>query len=451
MNLADSTRMLLDRLSAGYFDALTGDEALSLNVSGEDQLYLRLNQTRVRQTTRVLQRRLTLNFQSKGRRVVYSFDLSGDPEQDLATGLSLLARARQEVTVLPEDPFVVPIVNHGTSSRAFSGSMPELGQLLDDLRAAAGDSDFTGLYAGGSQLRAIRNSAGLDHWFSTDSFFLDYSIFTVNAGGENKAVKGLYAGRDWRADQLGRLLSGSLERLTLLSRASHSVEPGNYRVYFAPAAVDAMIKMFSWGAISYGAWRKGDSAFQKLIEGETVLSPLFSLNENFGLGLAPGFNSLGEIAPDCLPLIVGGQLKTLLTSARSAREYGVVANGAEPGGEGMRSPDMLTGTLAEADVLSALGTGLYVENLHYLNWSDLQNARITGMTRYACFWVENSRIVAPIRDLRFDESLYRIFGSELEAVNSEAEIHIHTDTYTQRSLGGGRVPGILLRDFRFTL
>ena len=98
-----------------------------------------------------------------------------------------------------------------------------------------------------------------------------------------------------------------------------------------------------------------------------------------------------------------------------------------------------------------MGTGLYIGNLHYLNWSDPDNAGITGMTRYACFWVEDGEMVAPIRDLRFDDSLYRIFGSELEALTREAETRMNVDTYGRRSLGGGRIPGALVGRFRFTL
>ncbi|MFM2007273.1 MAG: hypothetical protein RLZZ09_2928, partial [Pseudomonadota bacterium] len=56
-----------------------------------------------------------------------------------------------------------------------------------------------------------------------------------------------------------------------------------------------------------------------------------------------------------------------------------------------------------------------------------------------------------IKDLRFDESLYRVFGTELEAVTKTADITMKTDTYLQRSLGGSKVPGVLVRDFRFTL
>ena len=107
--------------------------------------------------------------------------------------------------------------------------------------------------------------------------------------------------------------------------------------------------------------------------------------------------------------------------------------------------------MLEQDILKELGTGLYLSNLHYLNWSDLVSARVTGMTRYACFWVEDGEIVGPIKDLRWDESLYDALGSKLMALSSHAEIDAATGTYYQRSLGGSRTPGALVDGFTFTL
>lgn len=454
MNFAETTHALFDWLAEAAFATLKPGEELNLNLSAEDQRYIRFNDSRVRQATAVAQRHLALTFQSGGRRVVFSFDLTGQPEQDGATLLSLIERARAEVLVLPEDPFLVPLRNNGTSASHHPGHLPEIAGLLERIAGSTAGTDFTGFLASGPQIRATRNSAGQNHWFATASFFLDYSLFTVNGSGENKAAKGLYAGRAWDQGRFEAAIAGSRERLALLKRDSRPVPPGGYRVYFAPAAVDELLGMFSWGAVSYGAWKKGDSALQKLIEGEAEFSPRFNLSENFGLGLSPPFNSLGEAAPEHLPVIEHGRLKNLLISSRSAMEYGVASNAAEPegwAGEGLRSPEIGAGELAEADILRALGTGLYVGNLHYLNWSDPRNARLTGMTRYACFRVENGEIVAPIRDLRFDESLYRIFGSELEALTQDSEVQVAVDTYGRRALGGSRVPGILVRDFRFTL
>jgi predicted Zn-dependent protease len=172
------------------------------------------------------------------------------------------------------------------------------------------------------------------------------------------------------------------------------------------------------------------------------------------LGLTPQFNSLGELPPVEVPIIEKGLLKNLFVSSRSAKEYGLTSNAADPGGwfgERLRSAEVAEGNLAEADVLKFLNTGLYIVNLHYLNWSDFQNARITGMTHYACFWVENGEPVEPIRDLRFDESLYRIFGTELESLTRETHIIPTTAIYHRRALGGCKIPKGLLRAFRFML
>ena len=113
--------------------------------------------------------------------------------------------------------------------------------------------------------------------------------------------------------------------------------------------------------------------------------------------------------------------------------------------------DVAAGALAAVDVLKALGTGLYLSNLHYLNWSDQVSARVTGMTRYACFWVEAGEIRGPINNLRWDESLFDALGPNLLALTSQVEIDPAVETYYQRALGGARTPGALIADFAFTL
>jgi len=117
----------------------------------------------------------------------------------------------------------------------------------------------------------------------------------------------------------------------------------------------------------------------------------------------------------------------------------------------MRSVAMDAGDLPEAEALKALGTGIYVSNFHYLNWSDPATARITGMTRFACLWVENGQIVGPIKDMRWDESLYAMLGSKLEALTKERHLQVETMTYEMRAVGGSLLPGILVDGLSFTL
>lgn len=454
MNFQTIIRAHFERLADAVFSELSDNEELSLHLSAEDQQYIRLNASKVRQATTVRQCHLTVNFQCHSRKLSCSFDLTENPEHDLATLRSFIDRARLETQALPEDPFIVPMQNHGQSNHDHPGQLPLLEDLLACIADATTGTDFTGLYAAGPQIRAVRNSKGLVHWFSTESFFMDYSLFTCNAAGDNKAVKGLYADRVWQPQRFLESIAENKARLSLLQKTSISLTPGEYRVYLAPAAVAELIGMYSWGALGFSAWKNGSCALQALIKGEKCFSEQFNLIENFNLALTPQFNSLGELPPTQLTLIEQGQLRNLLVSSRAAKEYTAVSNAADPTGwfgEYLRSAELLPGKLPERDVLAALNTGLYISNLHYLNWSDVQNARITGMTRYACFWVENGEISAPILDLRFDESLYRIFGSELVAFTRESYLQPSVDTYNQRALGGCKVPGALVGSLRFTL
>ena len=150
-----------------------------------------------------------------------------------------------------------------------------------------------------------------------------------------------------------------------------------------------------------------------------------------------------------VPLFENGKFIQALVSARTQKEFGVPSNGA--GSERLRTPEMGHGSMALSDAFKMLGTGLYLSDLHYLNWSDMNQGRVTGMTRYACLWVENGEPVGPIQDMRFDETLFRCFGSELAEVTREAHIIPETSTYGKRALGGARVPGILVNNFQFTL
>jgi predicted Zn-dependent protease len=102
-------------------------------------------------------------------------------------------------------------------------------------------------------------------------------------------------------------------------------------------------------------------------------------------------------------------------------------------------------------VLAALDTGLYVSNLWYLNYSDRQACRMTGMTRFACFWVEGGRLVAPLGVMRFDDSFLRMFGEGLIALTEHAELIPESGTYQERQLSSITTPGALVEGWRLTL
>lgn len=442
---ASSVRAHFDVVAAHLLSGLDAGEELTINVSAENTLFVRFNGNRVRQNTDVEQLNVSLRLQSDGRTVEKSRTLSGNVGSDMAAMTHLLAHCREEVEHLPADPNQVPVVNNGTSSEEFSGVLLAPEDVVSAVVKTAEGCDLAGLYAGGVSIRGNTNSKGQRHWFATTTFFLDYSIYNGP-----KAAKGCYAGSTWSAAEWAANLERTRTMLALQSLPQQDVKPGSYRTYLAPRAFSDLLGMLNWNALSASAWKQGRSPFKRLAEHEATLSPLLSVEENFSMGLTPRFNSLGEVSAARVPLIDRGTLSNLLVSSRTAKEYGLDANGASAE-ESPRAMDVSAGHLADKDVLAALGTGLYLSNLHYLNWSDPVSARVTGMTRYACFWVEGGEIKGPIKDLRWDESLYTALGEKLMALTSHTEIDPAVDTYFRRSLGGSRTPGALIDGFTFTL
>ena len=444
-SFAISSKEHFNLFCSKFFASLKPGETASLQLSAEQTLFIRLNGGRVRQNTDVEQKQLQIQLQAEGRTVNRGLPLTGNLEHDLSFAHEELAQARADLKHLPADPFQVAMKNNGASEQDFEGHFPAPATLIKELLEPAVGLDFSGLFCGGYVIAANQNSLGQRHWFSTKSFFMDYSLYDGS-----RAAKGIYAGSKWNASTWSTKLHQTREQLDLLTRDFCNVPPGRYRAYLAPAAVSEFVNTISWGGLSYAAFRQGRGALRRLSNNEAQLSPKLSVRENFAMGLRPAFNSIGEVSATQVPLITDGKLTSLLISARSAQEYSVPGNLADLD-ESPRALEIMPGSLKECEILKELGTGLYLSNLHYLNWSDLTSARITGMTRYACFWVENGKIVGPIKDLRFDVSLYDMLGSQLRGITDFQEIQPATSTYESRSLGGEKLPGLLVDDFPFTL
>jgi predicted Zn-dependent protease len=441
-----SLETTFDRLVTALLHELHEDEHLTLRLLGEQSQFVRFNQAKVRQAGCVSDAEVQLTFMQNQRTSSFAFPVTGNWEADWNQGRSALSDLREEVAQLPEDPYLVLPEGNATSRDVHSGVLLPPEAVVDAILPSVADLDFTGFYAAGSLVRGYADSVGQKHWFATESFALDYSLFT-EAG---QAVKSTFAGSQWDQSAYTAKLALARQQLEQLVQPPNVVPRGQYRTYLAPAAVSELLQMFSWGGLSESSLRRGGSALRLLQQGEKCLSTAFHLTENFQRGLVPRFNEWGEVAPMELSLIQAGQLTNTLINSRTAKEYNLTPNGANSR-ETLRSPEIAPGDLPQADILRALDRGLYVSNLHYLNWSDRPTGRVTGMTRYACFWVEKGKIVAPIQNLRFDESLYRCFGENLIALTDFQEFIPEVGTYDHRDLGGNWVPGALVEAFTYTL
>ncbi|OOQ42641.1 Zn-dependent protease [Pseudomonas fluorescens] len=445
MNPSNSQSASFKALVNSLRAALHEPEQFTLSYAAESSAFVRFNHAKVRQAGQVQQASIGLKLINEGRHADLNITLAGDPQVDLRRLTEGLQQLRETLPLLPPDPYLLLNHNGWQSNNVQSHPLPDTEQVVAQITQAAEGLDLVGFYAAGPISRGFASSSGAFGWHQANSFNFDFSLFHENG----QAVKASYAGHDWNSEGFAKRFQQAREQLEFLGRPLRTLAPGQYRAYLAPAALEEIMGMLCWGGFSAQSIASKSSPLQKLYGGDSTFSPLVSLDEKVSGSLSPAFSDEGYPRSD-LGLIVDGKAGAQLVSSRSAAEYGLTANGAS-GGESPSALNMKAGALPDADILKQLGTGLYISNLWYLNFSDQPAARLTGMTRFATFWVENGEIQAPVNTMRFDDSAFSLLGSQLEALTQERELLLSASTYSQRATASALLPGALVNRLTLTL
>jgi predicted Zn-dependent protease len=413
---------------------------------GEESDFVRFNRSAIRQPGTVIQRALSLDLIDGKRHAASHVGLAGDLDIDTARVATLVAGLRDKLQYLPDDPHLLYATEVCSSEHHGENRLPRSADAVAALLDAGSGHDLVGIYAAGGIYTGFANAFGQRNWFSSYSFNADWSFY--HAG--DKAVKTAYAGFVWQSDVFAQRVAEAVAQLEQLRQPPRTIAPGRYRVYLAPAALHDVLDILGWGGFGFKDYRTRQSTLLRLRDAEVQLHPAVTIIENTRDGVAANFQEDGFIRPAQVCLIAAGRCRDCLVSPRSAQEYGVPTNGAS-NREAPESLDMAAGGLPRQRVLDDLHTGIYINNVWYLNYSDRSACRLTGMTRFATFWVDQGTIQAPLSVMRFDDSIYRMLGEHLVALTMERDFILDANTYHRRSTNSSRLPGALIEDFTFTL
>ncbi len=423
---------------------LTGKEILTANLAGEQSDFVRLNHNQIRQAGHVKQHVLTIRLIEGQRQSQASCDLQGHLNEDLQQLKALLTSLREQRTYLPEDPYLYIATDINNTRHVHEHSLPDAHQAIEHITSAAQGLDLVGIWSSGEIYRGFANSLGQNNWHSTSNFNFDWSLYHA----QDKAVKIGYAGFEWQAATLTQKMASAKNTLAIMSKPAKTIQHGQYRVYLAPTALQDILDMMAWGGFDLKSHRTATTPLLMMIKEKSQLHPSVTITENNAQGLGPLFTQAGFIKPAQVTFIEAGIYQDCLVSSRSAKEYEQPVN---TDTEHPHSLHMQAGTLAQADILSELDTGIYINNLWYCNFSDRNHCRITGMTRFACFWVENGEIQAPLNVMRFDDSIYHLLGDHLLGLTQDREFIFDPSSYEQRSTTSYLLPGALIDGLCFTL
>ena len=434
------------KVSEYLFNSLESNEILILNFDAEQTDFVRFNHAKIRQAGNVDQATLTLSLVHKKKSLNSVIRLSLDYQKDSVLLLRTLYYLRREIPELPQDPYLMYERNLNSFDRETKNKSLDSFNITDSILQGCHSLDMVGILSSGAIMKGFSNSLGQFNWHESQSFNFDWSMYTDTG----KAIKQNYSDQVWDQNIFSSLLEESKQKLQVIDNKEQTIQPGEYRVYLSPSALNEIVDMLSWGGFSYKANKIGSSPLHLMMKGEKKLNKIVSFTEDLTNGISPKFHSDGFIKPDTTELIINGEYKSSLISPRSALEYSVNHNAAEYY-ESPVSINLKEGAISNDNILATLKDGIYISNLWYLNFSDLNNGRITGLTRFGCFKVSNGEYQGPINTMRFDETVYNIFGDKLIGLTNNKQLLIDSSTYEERSTHSSTIPGAIVEDFKMTL
>ncbi|WP_299288645.1 TldD/PmbA family protein [uncultured Mucilaginibacter sp.] len=358
---------------------------------------------------------------------------------------TVVKRSEELAQLAPENPEYMPLQGPQEFPEGI-GYINSTAAITPDTRAEAvlksiqvckdANLQAAGFLENTTGFNAVMNSKGLFAYNKdTDVIF---SVTTRNAEGTASG----YAARGF--NDISKLDTLTATKIAASkangSKGAKAIEPGKYTVILEPVAATYMLEnMFRFDA------RQAD-------EGRSFLSK------------PGGGTRLGEKLMDEKVTIYSDPFNPELPSATWDREgdklekttwidKGVVKNlsysrywAQKKGVKPLPGPSniiMEGGTASVEDLIKSTERGILVSRLWYIRMVDPQTLLLTGLTRDGTFYIENGKIMYPVKNFRFNESPV-IMLNNVEALG-KPERSISVESYRSYL-----IPPMKIRDFTFS-
>ena len=370
-------------------------------------------------------------------------------------GLALVVRqASQAARLMPDDPGFpgLPSPQPITAGRiggwvaATAASQP--GERVLAVKKVIERAEHEGLRAAGtyqvqSSELAVVSSMGV-------AAYHQYTVAGLKAVvmGDDSSGYGLMSSVDV-ADIDPEAVGEQAVRTAVETRHPAEVEPGAFEVVLSPFAVEELMGMLAYLALSARSVEQ-HTCFLEGHEGEQIVSPIVSLYDDgldpAGMPIPFDFEGMPKRRVDFLTEGKGGNVVY--------DSYYAAKMGRATTGHSLQQPNdigpyplnifMGAGDSSEADMVFHVERGIYVTRFWYGNPVEPRRAVVTGTTRDGTYLIENGRKTHGVRNMRFTQGLVDMLAHTVEISRNR------TVLASSFGIGAMVLPSIRAEGFQFT-
>lgn len=412
-----------------------------VNLNGSERGNIRYARNAVSTSGRVSQSQLVVSSAFGKKSGVATIN-----EFDDASLEKVVRRSEELARLAPENPEYVPFL--GPQQYAESKTyVPATAAITPKMRTdmvgqslqVAKDKNTVaaGFLEDGAGFSAMMNSKGLFAYNTSTNTNFSITVRTTDGRGSGYATRGY--NDITKLDT--KLATEIAAEKAVKSSDAKAIEPGKYTVILEPAAVAVLMERIFFGLDARSA-DEGRSFLSKA-GGATRLGEKL-VDERVNIYSDPQHPELptspwnGDGRPqEKITWIEKGVVKNLSYSRYWAEKKGVKA---------VPAPDgviMEGGTKSLEDLIKGTRKGVLVTRLWYIRDVDPQTLLLTGLTRDGTFYIENGKIMYPIKNFRFNESPVIMLNNLEEMGRTERTVSVESDV-------NYLLPPLKIRDFTFS-
>lgn len=278
---------------------------------------------------------------------------------------------------------------------------------------AAGQT-AAGIFETEESVSALLNSEGLMAYYPETSSTFSITALGADSSGWAKAQSPNVEEIDWAE------LAATASRKAAASAAPREIPPGRYTVILEPAAVLDLVGQMM-GDFSATALEDQRSFLNERLHRKTFGENI-TMYDDVCHRLQTGAPWDGEGVPRSrLTLVADGVPEEIAWCRSRAAAVGRAPTGhgyplPNEYGEGPANIVIAGGDTPVEEMIASTGHGILVTRLWYIREVDPYEKIMTGMTRDGTFLIEDGRVVAGLRNFRFNVSLVEMLN-QVEALS----------------------------------
>ncbi|MCX6084727.1 MAG: TldD/PmbA family protein [Caldiserica bacterium] len=370
-------------------------------------------------------------------------------------GLALIVRqASQAARLMPDDPDFPGLPSPKPIAAGLIGgwvgatAVSQPGERVLAVKKVIERAEHEGLRAAGtyqvqSSELAVVSSMGV-------AAYHQYTVAGLKAVvmGDDSSGYGRMSSADV-ADIDPEAVGEQAVRTAVETRHPAEVEPGAFEVVLSPFAVEELMGMLAYLALSARSVEQ-HTCFLEGHESEQIASPIVSLYDDgldpAGMPIPFDFEGMPKRRVDFLTEGKGGNVVY--------DSYYAAKMGRATTGHSLQQPNdigpyplnifMGAGDSSEGDMVSHVERGIYVTRFWYANPVEPRRAVVTGTTRDGTYLIENGRKTHGVRNLRFTQGLVDMLAHTVEISRNRAVLA------SSFGIGAMVLPSIRAEGFQFT-